>query len=309
MFRGRYILPRQQLITWHCERNQQDGNKRYDQLLGGDGNLIAGVRNLMLDFAYLRYQAFALNASTQLSGTLSYNAQREERVNQGGAGNPNAAIRHEYERTSTLGVQLQASRWSPRHRFLTGADAYRDKVAAPAYSVDPLSRNVSLVRGRIPDGAEYRLYGLYLQQGSDLFSGGRLKVSSALRYGGASYRSKSANSPLVNGRPLFPDDSFADNAVTGRIGAAFAISDNLRVHARFSRGFRAPNVTDLGTLGIQGNGFYEAAIADLAGFSGTVRVRADGSAVSTGRAIEPLKAEGSNDWENRNRAAKEPFQG
>ncbi|MCX6630975.1 MAG: TonB-dependent receptor, partial [Candidatus Solibacter sp.] len=39
----------------HYQRSQQDGGKRADQLLGGDGNLQAELRNLMLDFAYLRY--------------------------------------------------------------------------------------------------------------------------------------------------------------------------------------------------------------------------------------------------------------
>ncbi|HXG83061.1 MAG TPA: TonB-dependent receptor, partial [Pyrinomonadaceae bacterium] len=42
-------------ISFRYQRSQQDGGKRYDQLLGGDGNLIADLRNLMLDFGYLRY--------------------------------------------------------------------------------------------------------------------------------------------------------------------------------------------------------------------------------------------------------------
>ncbi|HXQ72631.1 MAG TPA: TonB-dependent receptor, partial [Pyrinomonadaceae bacterium] len=35
-------------------RNQQDNGKRYDQLLGGDGNNIADLRNLMTDTFYVR---------------------------------------------------------------------------------------------------------------------------------------------------------------------------------------------------------------------------------------------------------------
>ena len=41
-------------------RSQQDGGKRYDQLLGGDGNLVADLRNLMLDRASLRYDRSGL---------------------------------------------------------------------------------------------------------------------------------------------------------------------------------------------------------------------------------------------------------
>ena len=35
---------------------RQDGGKRYDQLLGGDGNLIADLRDLTLDLFYVRYE-------------------------------------------------------------------------------------------------------------------------------------------------------------------------------------------------------------------------------------------------------------
>ncbi len=36
------------------DRSQQDGGRRYDQLLGGDGNLIADLRNLICDLFYAR---------------------------------------------------------------------------------------------------------------------------------------------------------------------------------------------------------------------------------------------------------------
>ena len=50
-----------------------------------------------------------------------------------------------------------------------------------------------------------------------------------------------------------------------------------------SRGFRAPHMTDLGTLGLTGSGF-EVAAPDVAGLDGSVGTTADAAAVSTGRA-------------------------
>ena len=47
-------------LTGYYIRGQQDGGKRYDQLLGGDGNLVADLRNLMLDLAYVRYDKSGL---------------------------------------------------------------------------------------------------------------------------------------------------------------------------------------------------------------------------------------------------------
>ncbi|HYP53720.1 MAG TPA: TonB-dependent receptor, partial [Pyrinomonadaceae bacterium] len=50
-----YAPAEDQQLSFRYQRSHQDGGKRYDQLLGGDGNLIADLRNLMFDFAYLRY--------------------------------------------------------------------------------------------------------------------------------------------------------------------------------------------------------------------------------------------------------------
>ena len=51
-----------------------------------------------------------------------------------------------------------------------------------------------------------------------------------------------------------------------------------------SRGFRAPHMTDLGTLGLTGSGF-EVAAPDVAGLGGFVGTTADAAAVSTGDAV------------------------
>jgi len=82
----------------------------YDQLLGGDGNLIADLRNLMLDFGYFRYFQQHVGLFDNFSATISYNSQREERVNQGGQGNSLAAITHDKERTRTLPTRVTAAR-------------------------------------------------------------------------------------------------------------------------------------------------------------------------------------------------------
>jgi len=66
--------------------------KRYDQLLGGDGNNIADLRNLMTDTFYARLFRQKLLFFDNGSFTFSYNGQREERINQCGQGNPAGAI-------------------------------------------------------------------------------------------------------------------------------------------------------------------------------------------------------------------------
>jgi len=60
------------------DRNQQDGGRRYDQLLGGDGNLIADLRNLMADIFYARLTRQNLAFFDTGSFTFPYVGQRED---------------------------------------------------------------------------------------------------------------------------------------------------------------------------------------------------------------------------------------
>ncbi len=285
-----------QQLNFHYQRGQQDGGKRYDQLTGGDGNLVADLRNLMLDFFYGRYSRQGAGFFDNLSATFSFNSQREERVNQGGQGNPLAAITHDKERTSSFGFSFYLDKqvWS-RNNFLIGGDIYRDHVDAPSFSVDPATGVASVVRPRVPDGARYILAGLYVQDAHELVRN-RLRVSGALRYNVGSYRSRAANGPLVGGQPLWPDDSLRVDDFSGRAGAVVTLIDGMNLAFNFSRGFRAPNITALGSLGLVGVGF-QVATADIPGLSGTIGTTADESAISTGIPVAPLISETSNNYD------------
>src|SRR4030095_4918764 len=70
----------------------------------------------------------------------------------------------------------------------------------------------------------------------------------------------------------------------------------LSLSANFSRGFRAPHITDLGTLGLTGAGF-EVAAADVAGLGGTIGSAAGVSAGSTGIPVQQVDPETSMNYE------------
>jgi outer membrane receptor protein involved in Fe transport len=294
-----YAPTTDQKISFHYQRSQQDGGKRYDQLLGGDGNLIADLRNLMLDFFYARYfkqSDGAIGFFDNFSATFSYNTQREERVNQGGNGNPLAAITHDKERTSTYGFSFYLDKQLARNNnFLLGGDYYHDHVDAPSYSFDPVMGVFTLVRPRVPNGARYILAGLYVQDAVELIPT-RLRLSGALRYNVGSYRSRAANSPLVGGQPLFPDDSLRVDDFSGRIGAVVTLLDGFSLAFNYSRGFRAPNITSLGSVGLVGVGF-QVASSDVQGLGAIIGSTADESALSTGIEVQPLKSETSNNYD------------
>jgi len=284
-------------LLFSYARNQQDGGRRYDQLLGGDGNLIADLRNLMADVFYARLFKQNLGFFDNASFTFSYNGQREERINQGGQGNPVGAITDQRERTNVFGFNLYVDKLiDERHTVLLGADVYHDKITAPAFTTDPVARVTSASRPRIPNGARYLAYGFFAQ---DIFTviPERLRVSGALRYSVASYQSRAANAEIgPNGRPLFPDDSARFSAFSGRIGAVVNIGRGFDIAAKYARGFRAPNTTDLGIIGLVGTGF-EVDATTAAGLGGFIGTTAGSDAVSSGIPVTRLGPEVSDSFD------------
>ncbi len=211
--------------TGHYDRGQQDGAKRTDQLLGGDGSQQAQVANLMTDFAYLRKRA------GMVTGTLSYNAQREERVNQANAA---ALVQRQYERLRVWGAQGQAAKRAWGQELSGGGEMYWEEMKSPAQNTLP----------RIRNGAEYQMYGVFLEDRVEVWKK-RLRLSGGVRWGGGRFA------------------TVRSDAWSGRGGAVWRAAEWLSVHGYVSRGFRAPSMTDLGAQGLQGNGVFEALPATL----------------------------------------------
>lgn len=294
-------------LTFHYQRGQQDDGKRYDQLLGGDGNLIADLRNLMLDFGYLRFVKSNLLGFDSASFTASYNSQREERINQGGQGDPFGIITHQYERTSATGASFYLDKTLPfRNSFVFGGDYYFEKINAPAYTLNPRTNVVTLSRPRVPDEARYASGGLFIQNSWDAIPD-RLRFSGALRYSVADYKVRAADSPVIGGRRLWQDDDLRVGSFSERVGAVVRIAKGLRVAANYSRGFRAPNMTDLGTLGLTGDGF-EVDFQSARNLNGVIGTTAGANAVSTGLAIEQQRSESSNNFDLSLRYSNKRFE-
>lgn len=274
-------------------RSMQDGASRYDQLLGGDGNLIASLTDLSLDFATARLEHFG-GPVQYVSVTYGLNSQREERVNQGGQGSATAVVGHEPERTTVHSVSAAA-----RHEFSTrasvglGGDVQFERLTSDAFNRNPVTGAISSRRPRVPSGATFRQGGVYVQGAIDAVPS-RVRLVGSVRLGGARYEARAALAPVIGGVPLWPDDALGVTGLGFRTAVVATPSDAWTLSALVSRGFRAPHMTDLGTLGLTGAG-YEVAAADLraAGLSGAVGSTADGAAISTGDAVADLRPETS----------------
>jgi hemoglobin/transferrin/lactoferrin receptor protein len=297
LVRASFNLNKDTQLLFSYARNQQDNGKRYDQLLGGDGNNIADLRNLMTDTSYVRLFRQGLGFFDSGSFTFSYNGQREERTNQGGNGNPVGAITNQRERTNVFGFTFYVDKKiGDRNTLLLGADVYGDTIKTPAFTFDPVSRTSTNSRPRVPNGARYLSYGFYAQDNISVIPD-RLQINAALRYNVASYVSRAANAELgPDGVPLFPDDSARFAAFSGRAGAVVNVAGGFDIAGRYSRGFRAPNTTDLGIIGLTGTGF-EVDANTAAARGGFVGSTAGADAVSTGIAVERLSPEFSDSFD------------
>lgn len=291
-----YAPNTKQQFTLHYQRGQQDGGKRYDQTLGGDGNLIADLRNLMNDFFYGRYLRQGAGPFDSASLTFSFNSQREERVNQGGQGNPTGNITHQYERTRASGISgFVDKQIASNNTLLIGGDYYHEWERSPAYVFNPVSLAVTLSRPRVPNGAQYDFGGLYVQDTYDAVPN-KLRLSGALRYNVSSYSARASDSPLVGGVPLWPDDHLRVADFSGRIGLVVTPTKPVSFAFNYSRGFRAPNITDLGTLGLTGDGF-ETDFSSASALGGTIGNSAGASAVSTGIPVTKQRSEISHNFD------------
>jgi hemoglobin/transferrin/lactoferrin receptor protein len=294
--RGHWAPSTATRIVTSYVRTNQDGGKRYDQLLGGDGNLIAGLNDLSLDLFSARFERLSLGMFDHAALTYSVNSQREERVNQGGNGNPAATIGHEPERTTAHGMHGTAtSQVSPRQTLTIGGDVYFERLTSKSFDVNAITDAVSARRPRVPDAARFTQGGAFVQTTFDARPE-RVRLIGALRVGGSHYRARASDSPLINGRPLWPDDALSTSSVTFRTAAVLTPSNPWAVSLSLSRGFRSPHMTDLGTLGLTGSGF-EVAAPDVAGLGGFVGTTADGSAVSSGEPVAQVKPETSLQYE------------
>jgi outer membrane receptor protein involved in Fe transport len=271
---------------------RQDGANRWDQIDGGDGNLIAELNDLQLDLAYARLEISGAGFLDHASFTYSFNTQREERVNQGGSGSSTAAISHEPERTTVNGLQFNGTRrLSDRSTLMVGADAYFEKLTSDAFNVNPATGAITDRRPRVPDQATYQQIGGFGQ--ITMNPNDKLVVTGAARVGYNAYNANASDAPVdAAGKPLWPDDSLDETSFTYRIGAAYTPKAEWTVMTALSRGYRAPHMTDLGTLGLTGSGF-EVAAPDISGRTAFVGTTADANAASTGRAVEQVTAETS----------------
>lgn len=278
-----------QSLTINYQRGVQSGSRNHRDIWGGQGRLISEFAPQSLDFFYTRYEKARWAGLDTLSGTFSVNSQTDGSRLQ--AMRRTDTITDEESRTTALGYTAQAATHAGGWAALVfGGEVYHEGIAATRFDTNPATGAVTQFRAVNPNGSRYLTQGLFAQSTFTLWNG-RLRILAGGRFTRVTFATFARRNITAAGRPLGVVDTFsAYRDLTGNLSGSLRLHRNVFWHVHTGRGFRAPNVQDLGSLGRTDQGFEVPAetLAPLGAFYG---VDASEGALSSGRPVASLSPE------------------
>ena len=165
-----------------------------------------------------------------------------------------------------------------------GGEIYNEHIRSSRFDTDPANGRIRQRRALYPNGSRYTTYGLFVEDTAFLLDG---KIRMVL---GGRFTHVRANT-FANRDPFGVIDSsqsFSD--VTFNAALTLNISEPWRGHLLVGRGFRAPNLNDLGAVGLNSLGF-EIPASEAVPFGALIGSSAGEDAVSIGREAGKLSPE------------------
>lgn len=272
-------LPADQLFSMYYQRGVQHNVRAYKDLLGGLGRVQSSFDPQILDWFYGRYEKLRLAGLDSVGGTFSLNrqvdgSQRQNLRNTDPATRDSGAV-------NAFGYTGQATtHWRDRMLASFGGEIYDEHVSAEREVVNPVTGVVTRPRPLYPDGSRYANMGVYGQGSFDLTR--RVRVSGGLRYSAVRFASE--------GTTLWFRDTTFNATVRWQATSFFGL------HGVVSRGFRAPNLNDLGALGLNDLG-YEIPGAEAVPAGALLSTDAGESALSKGESLQALRPESLLNYE------------
>ncbi|MBK8920850.1 MAG: TonB-dependent receptor [Saprospirales bacterium] len=153
--------------------------------------------------------------------------------------NGSAILRHEKDQVETLGLLWQTnSHWQKNWSSQSGIEIYRDGIGSTRTDIHQTNQNETKLRGLYPDGSIYWNYSAFSLQE---WKTNRWTLQGGLRWNGftALADDKDLGSIRFNGA-----------ALVGNAGLLRQWNRKTAAFAAVHTAFRAPNIDDMGTLGI-----------------------------------------------------------
>lgn len=155
--------------------------------------------------------------------------------------------RVEDNRSDLFGLTMQgiAGQIGP-HKLSYGVDLYYDEVSSERLQTTVSTGDVEAIRARFPDGSTMRNLDAYVHDSIDV--GPDLLIDAGLRVSHAEVE--------LTATSIGPATTVSNTDVSGSLGLRYHFDERFSGIANAARGFRAPNIFDLGTLGARpGNRF------------------------------------------------------
>lgn len=165
--------------------------------------------------------------------------------------NGSTTLRNERDKTSTIGITADvASAFNKIWTANSGIEVYTDRVGSIREDINIQTGASSSKRGLYPDDSKYGNYSFYSLHH---FRYGKWIADAGLRFN--TFNIQINDTTLGNVR-------ITPSALVGNVAVMYAVGRQQTLYAAFSSGYRAPNVDDMGTLGIV-DFRYEVPTADL----------------------------------------------
>ncbi|MBN1418490.1 MAG: TonB-dependent receptor [Planctomycetes bacterium] len=197
-----------------------------------------------LALRYRRDDAASALESARVTASLNMPEEGRRRI---AASDPATRIRERDELTipglsAHLGFRIH-----PRHLVTFGSEAYVEMIDSKREMVDiATGAKTRDPNGRYPDGARYESYGIFVQDEWEIASG--LHWLNGVRYS-ACRVAFDLDGLQVGPAGPFGRSSETYDDVTFSTGLSTRVTERTSVYGSIARGFRAPNLDDLATLG------------------------------------------------------------
>lgn len=236
-------------LQLQAQWSEQPETPRHDALVPGFGQVTPDSAEHLFNpqqrsFAQLRYSSALHSAGAdKVEVQFGYQQIVDDRTTR----DFGTTVRDREHNSSNLwGSSAQLSKAiGATHSLVYGIEVYRDEVRSIGQRID-LATGTEMDRpSRFPDGSSQRWIAAYAQDTWRLTP--EFDLTAAARY--TAYETTLASTEAADSVQTRPSDW------SWNLGALFRASEVLHLAANVGRGFRPPNIFDLGTLGPRQNRF------------------------------------------------------
>lgn len=234
---------------------EQPETARVDELVAGFGETEPGSSEFFFEpnaryFAHVEHRATNALWGADWKFDLAWQRIVDDRRSRA---YESTERRLEKNRSDLLLLDMDASWQVGETEWLFGAEWTDDRVRSSRTLVNLVSGERAETASRFPDDSRVRQGAVYTNV--RLTAADRHFVTAGVRYNLTRVTAPSAGSA--------PEASLRFDNFSGDIGWIFQASESIRLVANLGRGFRAPNIFDLGTLGERPGNRFNVPNSDL----------------------------------------------